>query len=627
MLSLLRIAPLLIGLLAPTPASADRAASLHRAEALLREGRPRAAHTMLTEAIQAAPGEGAAHLLQARAYLALGDGIAAEAEIARARQEGIPAARSRHLMAHALVLQDAPQRALVEADMSHIPAAFAVPAARMRGRARMLLGDDDAAAAEFGLALRLAPRDPDVWTDVGRFRLATGEIAGAIAAGNRAVSLGPRNVDALLLKGELVRGQYGLRAALLWFDRALAIDGANIPALLQKAATLGDIGQTRAMLAATRAVRALDSDNPLALFLQATLAARAGHYDLARTLIQRTGDALDDLPAAMLLAGVIELATGNSEQAIERLGRLVAAQPDNLKARRLLAAAQWRAGDVDATIATLAPIADLPQADSYVLTLIGRALERRDERTAAARYLDRAAMPTRAAGPGPAAVDPAALALLRGAAAGDALGALGRWHEAAEAYREAANISFSEPVALRLVQALQRAGNGPAAAHVLATFLHQNPRNVAAQLMAADFHMGAGEWLSAIAIYEDLRRRLGDRDAALLNNLAWAYHRAGRSGRAVALAARAHALSPANPALADTYGWLLFETGRNRRRGLALLEQAAGQAPDAAGVRWHLALAYRAAGRNPEARSAAQAALALPGFTERTKAEALLARL
>src|SRR3546814_5771463 len=52
--------------------------------------------------------------MQARTYLALGDGIAAAAEIERARQLSIPASETSHLMAHALLLQDEPDRALAE---------------------------------------------------------------------------------------------------------------------------------------------------------------------------------------------------------------------------------------------------------------------------------------------------------------------------------------------------------------------------------------------------------------------------------------------------------------------------------------------------------------------------------
>jgi tetratricopeptide (TPR) repeat protein len=453
---------------------------------------------------------------------------------------------------------------------------------------------------------------------------------GALQAADRAVALAPDNLDAVILKGELTRTQYGLVAALPWFDRALAIDPESVAALLEKAATLGDMGHMADMLATTRQVIALDGRNPVAFYLQAVMAARARNFPLARTLMRETRGSMDGVPAVMLLQAAIDYQSGNTEQAIGRLARLVAMQPDNLKARRLLGAVQYRARDYNGVIGTLRPIADRPQADSYVLTLTGRALEQRGDRRAAAVYLDRAALSHTAARPvsdtatvlnaNPA--DPNGLILI-----GDALAAQRQFREAAEAYRRAANISFTEPVALRMIDALRQAGNAPAADQALSLFLSQNPRNIPARLLAADRAIASGEWARGIEILEGLRRRLGDRDAALLDKLARAYQRTGKPAKALPLAAAAYALLPANPAIANSYGWLLVATKANRGRGLALLEQAAAQVPADPGVRWHLAEAYAAAGRRAEARVETEAALALPGFVERQRATMLLARL
>jgi len=104
--------------------------------------------------------------------------------------------------------------------------------------------------------------------------------------------------------------------------------------------------------------------------------------------------------------------------------------------------------------------------------------------------------------------------------------------------------------------------------------------------------MQAEDWPGAIAIYESLRRRLGDNDATILNNLAWAYSENGDLGRAVPLARRAWTLDRDNPATTDTLGWLLFKAGR-RAEGLALLERAARGAPSDAAIRQRLAQARR----------------------------------
>ncbi|HEU0098180.1 MAG TPA: tetratricopeptide repeat protein [Allosphingosinicella sp.] len=613
------------------PRSADEA--YRRGLEALAQGQPRTARIEFLNAIKAEPDNKALRLAQARTYLLLGDGGSAEAELKRANALGVPETETGHLMAHALLLQRQPERAAAEARKAG--PAHAAYANRMLGRAYQLTGKMEEAAKAFDRALAAAPRDDALWTDIADFRRATGEIAGAIEAADRAVALGPRNVEALRLRGELTRSQYGLAAAMPWFDRALEIDPANVAVLIERAATLGDLGRTRDMLADTRRILSVSENNPSAYYLQAMLAARGRDYDLARSLYRRTGGVFDNRPAAMLLAGTIELGSGNASLATAPLKRLLKAQPGNLKARRLLGSAQWQSGDARGAVDTLRPLADRADADAYTLSIIGKAYARLGDEAAAVRYLGRAATPRPSAtaplddplgdgelaalrrdaaawpdaalpqvvlirallgrGLGPEALQRARQ--LQAAApgapdahvlVGDALAVQGDYAGAALAYRRAANLAFSEPVALRLVEALRNSGDDLGATKVLTLFLQQNPQNVAARTMAANAYLQAKRWPEAIALYEGVRKRLGNNDATLLNNLAWAYAETGQYERAVPLAGRAWSLEPSNPVTADTLGWLLFRSGKDRVRGLALLEQASRGAPTDEDIRAHL---------------------------------------
>ncbi|HEX6377201.1 MAG TPA: tetratricopeptide repeat protein [Allosphingosinicella sp.] len=614
------------------PGSQSPEESYRRGLQALAQGQPRTARIELLNAIKAKPDNKAYRLAQARTYLLLGDGGAAEAELKRANALGLAESDTGHLMAHAALLQGQAERAVAEA--AKAGAAHAAYADRMLGRAYQILGRMEDAAEAFDRALAATPEDGALWADIGDFRRATGELRGAIAAADRAVALAPRQVEALILRGELTRGQYGLQAAMPWFDRALEIDPSNLRALIERAATLGDLGRTREMLADTRRILGVSPHNASAYYLQAMLAARGRDYALARSLYRRTGGAFDNRPAAMLLAGTIELGAGNAFLAAKWLQRLLDVQPGNLKARRLLGAAQWRSGDAAAAIRTLRPLADRSDADAYTLAVIGKAYARVGDEAAATRYLARAAAPNSA--PMPALYDPlgdgeiealrreanrdpgapAQVLLIRALLArgfgpealqrarrlqaaspgapdahvlvGDALAVQGDYAGAAAAYRRAANLAFSEPVALRLIEALRNSGDEAGATRVLALFLQQNPQNVSAQTLAANAYLQARRWPQAIALYEGVRKRIGDGDATLLNNLAWAYAETGDYERAIPLARRSWALEPNNPAAADTLGWLLFRSGEDRVQGLALLEQAVRGAPTDAEIRAHL---------------------------------------
>jgi tetratricopeptide (TPR) repeat protein len=597
-------------------------------------GDVRTARVELLNALQADPEDRAARVMQARVDLALGDGVAAESEIMRARQSGVPPGETAHLLAHAELLQGDARAALAEAagaDREH-----EAYAARIRGRAYMALGDSGNARAALNRALVLAPADSSVWTDVARFRRSGGDVAGALEAADRAVAARPRNAEALVLRGVLTRGQYGLAAAIPWFDRALDVDDGNVEALVERAITYGDIGRMSDMLADAREIHRLTGGHPTAYYLEAVLAARARNFALARSLWERTRGAFDGIPAGRLLLSAIDFETGNEEQAARRLAGLVADQPGNRRARRLLAAAQWRMGDAAATVATLRPIADRPDADSYSLSLTGRALTRLGSASGAAIYLARAARPQpgaltaldplgegdfaavrraaeEAPANGPAQVRLISALLARGQTddalararrlqsdnpgapeahilVGDALGVRGDFAAAAEQYRRAANLAFSEAVALRLIDALQRSGQDAAAENVLNLFVQQNPRSVPGLILVGGQAMRQRNWLFAIAIYEGLRARIGNNDATILNNLAWAYAESGDDVRALPLARRAWALDRDNPATADTLGWLLFRNGR-RAEGLLLMQQAARGAPSDADIRRRPALA------------------------------------
>ncbi|WP_137862613.1 MULTISPECIES: tetratricopeptide repeat protein [unclassified Sphingomonas] len=657
----------LIGWFTLTPGGmgkAEAAEATERAEALLKADNATGARDLAAQAVRGDPDNENAHIVLARALLALQDGIGAEGEIQRAVDAGYDARAVPQWRAEAWVLQGKTDKAPAEADK----APQALRPYGLRIRARALTGQGDYAGAHDALdaALHLAPNDAGTWTDIGRFRFIAGDILGAAEASDRAVKLAPGSIDALILRGEVVRSQYGLVAALPWFEQALKRDPARHDALIEYAATLGDIGRTVDALAATRRALAARPGSPQALYLQAVIAARAGNFDLARAILEKTGGAIDDLPGMMLLGGTLDLEKGDYEQAIEKLTDLVGTQPMNITARKLLAIALLRTDRARNAIDMLSPVVARSDADSYALTLAARGFERIGDRDSASHFLDRAAFPatgestafsaddstaTLAADAAKRPNDPGAtLPLIRaliaggdkagalaraqdiaarnpGAAAaqvvlGDMLMLLNRPADAAAAYRHAADLRFDEPTLLRLVDALDRAGRREAAANALALFLSQNPASIAALRLSAHWQLAGGDYDAAIDSLEDIRARIGDGDAVLNAELAAAYAGAGETGTAVDFGEAAYGLAPANPAVADAYGWALFRGG-DRDGALELLQKAVILAPRHPGLHWHLAQVYAALGRKAEAKRHAQAALADPAFADRAAAQAM----
>lgn len=595
-----------------------------------RRGNLSAARAAAARARYDDPTAARAHALQARFDLALGDGAAGEAELDRAVATGFAPQKLHQLYAEAWLLQGDPARALAEA--ARTPPLFAPYAIRVMARAEAAGGDLPAARTRLEDWLDTHHDDAAAWGELARLRRESGDNGGADAAISRALELDNHDAKALTLKGELVRDRYGLEASLAWFDAALRIDPANPDTLLAKAATLGDLGHYQAMLDASRRALGERPGDPMAYYLQAVLAARAGNDALARVLMARTGDALNDMPGAQLLSGALAYRAGADQQAADKWGTLSAAQPFNLAVRRLLGSALLRAGNPDDALDALRPIGLRADADSYTLTLIGRAFEAEGKRDWAARFLDRAASSTRPS-PAPLGIDeplsglaaaadsapgnpvaqlslirgfieagqnPTALrhaqALARGASGsaqaqtvlGDTLWVIGRRDEAAEAYQRAANLDFDEPAMLRLVEALDATGKRDAAQHALALFLSQNPGDIAARRLAAAWQIAAHDWPAAIATLEGLRQTIGNRDAAILGQLALAYAETDDTTKAVDYGAAAYRLAPMNPGVVDAYGVALAVSG-DHDGARQLLSKAASLAPGDPKITEHLA--------------------------------------
>ena len=129
----------------------------------------------------------------------------------------------------------------------------------------------------------------------------------------------------------------------------------------------------------------------------------------------------------------------------------------------------------------------------------------------------------------------------------------------------------------------QTGGNGGGSASPVSP-----AERVGTLLAQGDAALQAGNWRAAIDAYERLRGFTAKDNALVLNNLAYARSRTGDLDTALGLAEQALALAPDNPNVMDTAGWLFVRTGRDRSRGLTLLEDASRRAPQNAAIAAHL---------------------------------------
>ncbi|MBA3942017.1 MAG: hypothetical protein C0520_12480 [Sphingopyxis sp.] len=570
----------------------------------------------LQEAIAGNPQAIAERIELARVAFRLGDGVAAEAAVKAAIAAGGKEDALRPLLARAYAMQGENARALETLDSGPIIPEMIGEAAWVAGNVHLANGDLAAARDAYDRAVQDLPRVSMLWVDVARFRDASADALGARDAVDYAIELDEANSAALALKANLVRTQAGLTASLQWYDAALAADPDNAGALIDRAATLGDLGRYRDMLASLRHAATLVPGDPRLYYLQATLAARAGNYRLARSLLQRTRGEMDDVPGFMLLSAIVELELGGEAVAATWADRLLAEQPGNLTARRILAVSDWADGDADAAAEALAPIVARADADSWSLALAARVAAERGRTAESADYLARAASLTRgdavpfaadndygllsmaadAAPLDPSVAIPAIAADIasgnsagaiaratrlrdanRGVAEahillGDAAFAGGRYDLAVQSYRAARDLDGGERTTLRLANALYRAGDAAGSGAAIMALRDSQPSSIAADRLAGALAMDIEHWDQAIAHFERVRQRIGNRDAVVLRELAKAYAAKGDRDRALALIDRAYRLEPLNAEIMTLYAGLL--DGRDRQAAEDLREKA-----------------------------------------------------
>ena len=500
-------------------------------------------------------------IVAARAALSRGDGIASEMKLRAAMEQGAARRDVAAWMGKAFLAQGDGTKArqwLAPGDFSPESAADGW---RALGLLERLDGHFEASGNAYDKAMALNPRDASLWVEIGRLRYAGGEHRLAIEAADRAIELDGGNVRALEFRGQLVRDRYGLAAALPWFEQAIMRSPSDVPVLLEYAATLGELGRASEALTVARRVSELSPKNPRCYYIQAVIAARAGNYALARTVLAKARGKLDGEPGVRMLQGIIEMQAGNPSAAAEALEAVLRARPDSHRAQELLARALYLGGEYRYATARFAGDVARDDATPYLLTTIARAYEALGDRARAGALLDRAARPRVAplrvlphqgeigallASGQAMAAQARTEAAWRGdpgfydslSLAGDVQLALGRAREAQERYAAAAAIRMPEGLFLRRFQAYGMARDLAGASDLVEGYLRQNPTSRPALRAAASLAAGTRDFDRARAILSWLRANGDTRDVQLAADLAMAQAGEGDpvSLRATALA-------------------------------------------------------------------------------------------
>lgn len=550
----------------------------------------------------------------------------------------------------------------------------------LAARVQLAAGDGAKAIRSLAQSAQAQPHNVDAQSRLGMARLATGDYAGAIDALKSAARMddGGRSDltlilaylrknkadDALAALNVLEKKRpddplvYNLRGAAYLlkrqinearnaFETALKIQPTYFPSASSLASL--DLAEGKRDVAEQRFRKILSSDakHPDALLALAGLKAQSqdGRAEAEKLLLRAVKEHPDLFKARVALVQFYGLA-GDHVKAQQAARAAVTATPNDTAALGLLADSQSRAGDAADAVMTRQMIVDIIPNDPSALKQLALAQGSVGKLTEAEQSLKKALQIK----PGALDVEVMLAGLYLGKKAfdetldiaraiqkrqpdspagylieGDVMVALSRQQDAAAAFKKAYARDESAVVLIKLLSALDLDGQEQAARKLAEQWMKKQPKEISIAMYEAGVAMGRGKDDLARSGYMRVLERSPDNVVAL-NNMAWLLWKA-KDKNALTFAERAYGLAADNPAVLDTYGMILADSGKGKE-GAKLLEKAVEKAPRSTAILLNYAKVLVRIDRKAEARPHLEKLAALRGkFDEANEAAELLKSL
>lgn len=341
----------------------------------------------LKNAIQAAPQNGEARFLLAKALVESGNASDAEIELRKAAEAGYDADRVQPALAQALLAKGESEGALEIARSAQL----ADPKAKAAMKA--LEGEILITQRKIADARRAYDEAVGLDSENAQARLGLARIAAAesgIEEGHKQVDAilaqSPDFVDALLFKARLLELEKKGNDAIALWKRAVDVRPDNVAAhmsLIPAMLRTRDVSGARTRVDAFKKA-ARNSVAPL--YLDALVLSGEGKLNEARDATQNALKYAPDYAPLLLLAGTLAMQSRNFVQAEEHLTRATKAAPNGY-AQRLLVGALLQAGKPQRAKEYLEPLVKAQPQDPGLLSLAAEvAMSEGDYKEATALY-------------------------------------------------------------------------------------------------------------------------------------------------------------------------------------------------------------------------------------------------
>lgn len=430
------------------------------------------------------------------------------------------------------------------------------------------------------------PDNPITYNLQGAAYLGKKDRANARKSFEKALALRPDYIAATINLAQMDLDDNNVAAARKRFENILAKDKNNQQAMISLALLARGAGQERdyeawlekAAKTSTAAIK------PRLMLAQYYLEKKDVQRSLA-TAREAQAAKPDDLEVLDVL-GMAQLANGEKDNALATYSKLATLAPKIPLAHFRLASVQAAMQNPAAARVSLSKALELKPGDLEVLAAMV-SLEIATGRFGEAQKAVQVAQKNNPSSPVGYVLE------------GDVLAAQKQYAQAAKAYDKAFTISKNGMLAIKVFDALRRAGNNKEAEAKLLQWVKEHPDDLGPRNALAEAYMGDGRYQVAAEHYLYALNK-NPKNPMLLNNLAWLFNQM-KDVRAIGYAEQANKLAPGNPNILDTLGWVLAEQGK-ATQGLEHLKVAIAKAPADPEIRYHLAVAHFRAGDKVMAR-------------------------
>lgn len=368
---------------------------LERAQKARADGDLRAALVDLRTLLRKDPQMLEARVALGEVSLEMNDIASAIRELELARNSSLPVERIAVPLARAYLAGQRPADALQLLDS--VPTVNSEASlSSLRGTALLALGRAQDGKQAFETAVRLDAKSADALLGLAS-AVAVDDVPGALAITDRALKIAPDAPRVRLARGALQLQANRFAEAETEFRAAAgAGQGQSNPtyrlaALAGTAESLLARNEANAALDVTAQMMAAAPQNRATRYLRARALLQSGKPEEARPLLeQNLNDNQQDVRSRLLL-GAVKLSLGDLGQAEMYLSSVVAAEPDNIAARGLLAETRLRQSKPQAALDAIMPALDKPDASEELLALAGRASLAAGATASGLQYLERGA--------------------------------------------------------------------------------------------------------------------------------------------------------------------------------------------------------------------------------------------